>query len=166
MEGKLALNSKQAARRGASATAPGEGRLTAFPCCCPPSHLPRAAPNHIKAIWKVFVSESWLCKKLFKLEIGFTVSWAWGEGMLAANHAVRAASASQALEAASIQGPCIWHCAMQVTKKKVAGEEEAESHWEEFKRALSVTWPHLLYYVALAAGTVYFIVRAALGSFK
>lgn len=54
----------------------------------------------------------------------------------------------------------------KVTKKKVAGEEEPDSHWDEFKRALAVTWPHLLYYVALAAGTVFFIVRAALGSFK
>lgn len=45
-----------------------------FPRCRPPSHLPHAAPNHLKAIWKVFVSESWLGKKLFKLEIGFAVS--------------------------------------------------------------------------------------------
>lgn len=55
---------------------------------------------------------------------------------------------------------------LQVTKKKVAGEEEEESHWDDFKRALGVTWPHLLYYVGLAAGTVYFIVRASLGYYR
>jgi hypothetical protein len=32
------------------------------------------APNHIKAIWKVLVSENSIVKRLFKFEIGFAVS--------------------------------------------------------------------------------------------
>lgn len=53
-------------------------------------------PNHLKAIWKVTVAENALVKKLFALEIGFTVTrkdkdgrdaWAalkaalWGEAL-------------------------------------------------------------------------------------
>ena len=126
-----------------------------------------AAPNHIKAIWKVFISESWLFKKLFNLEIGFTVSSlvAWvGCGRLAGHASCTCASLLQT-SACHTHASCNF-LALQVTKKKVAGEEEPESHWEDLKRALRVTWPHLLYYVALTAGTIYFIVRAALGCFK
>ena len=32
------------------------------------------APNHIKAIWKVLVSENPIVKRLFNFEIGFAVS--------------------------------------------------------------------------------------------
>ena len=55
---------------------------------------------------------------------------------------------------------------LQVTQKKLAGAEQQESHWDEFKRALWVTWPHLLFYAAFVAGTVYFVVRAAMGTFE
>lgn len=42
-----------------------------------PALFAPAAPNHLKAIWKVFVAENPLFKNLFKLEIGFAVR-GWG----------------------------------------------------------------------------------------
>lgn len=37
-----------------------------------------------------------------------------------------------------------------MTRKDIKKEEI--SHWSEFKRALVVTWPHLLYILAFVAG--------------
>jgi hypothetical protein len=53
-------------------------------------------------------------------------------------------------------------CRRQVTKK----DKEAETQWMLFRKALTVTWPHLTYYVAFAAGVIYFIVTAALGEYR
>lgn len=50
----------------------------------------------------------------------------------------------------------------QVTKK----DKEAETQWVLFKKALTVTWPHLTYYAAFTAGVVYFIVTAAMGWYR
>lgn len=41
-------------------------------------------------------------------------------------------------------------------------EKAEESRWAALKKAFTVTWPHLLYYLAFAAGILYFIVTAAL----
>jgi hypothetical protein len=41
-------------------------------------------------------------------------------------------------------------------------EKAEESRWAALKKAFTVTWPHLLYYLAFFAGIVYFIVTAAL----
>ena len=50
----------------------------------------------------------------------------------------------------------------QVTKK----DKEQDTQWASFKKALSVTWPHLLYLVAFISGIIYFIVTAAKGWYR
>ncbi|KAL4421860.1 hypothetical protein ABPG77_001342 [Micractinium sp. CCAP 211/92] len=49
-----------------------------------------------------------------------------------------------------------------VTKK----DKEQDSQWASFKKALSVTWPHLLYLIAFISGCIYFIVTAAEGQYS
>lgn len=58
---------------------------------------------------------------------------------------------------------------LQVTKKRIAvvGKQQPEAAgWEELRASLSVTWPHLLYLVALLAASLYFIINASLGAYK
>lgn len=51
---------------------------------------------------------------------------------------------------------------LQVTNK----DGQRDSQWKEFRRALAVTRPHVLYYFLYAAGCILFIVNAAKGSFR
>ena len=53
-------------------------------------------------------------------------------------------------------------CRLQVTNKDDGGE----SSWTAFRRALGVTWPHLTYLAAFAAGFTLFIVKAASGIYR
>ena len=50
----------------------------------------------------------------------------------------------------------------QVTSKDDGGE----SRWTAFRRALGVTWPHLTYLFAFAAGFMYFIAKSAMGTYR
>lgn len=74
------------------------------------------------------------------------------------------ASAGHPAPACQTSGSC-W-LAVQVTKKKAAGEEETENRWDALKEALWYTWPHLAYYVAYIAGLTFFVVKCCLGRYR
>ena len=117
------------------------------------------APNHIKAILKVMLAEVPLLR-LLKFEVG------WRAAAVFAIAALVLSGSSTGLglccAAKMVCNPfaiLIW---LQISF--VVTSKEAQS--SNLMEALSVTWPHLLYCVAWAAGTIYVIVTASLGYYS
>ena len=183
---------KQAGRQASAFYAAHSSRLLLAPIFLPPLPLwllqmwVWMAPNNLKAIWKVLVSENAIVKRLFNFEIGFTVSvpvggvcgpadagqkgWLAGRQCMTARNLPRlrdgtcwpalARLLTLLLPALHWRRPCC--CEVQVTSK----DDGRESRWTAFRRALGVTWPHLTYLFAFAAGFIYFIVKAAMGTYR
>jgi hypothetical protein len=126
----------------------------------------------------VLVAENPIVKKLFNFEIGFTVRGGRLRGVPAVLMQHKVAVSMQRMLTVffsrarlSLANPARTthdRCAAlpappaQVTKK----DKEAETQWVLFKKALTVTWPHLTYYAAFTAGVIYFIVTAAMGWYR